>query len=138
MRGMLWAAWVVACHPTSPTASRAVEKTQACPASFSSTRANADCDALVTCPFAEGTCSCTTGSYCGGIPPSEKIKKQNARLRWVCDKKPPAVREDGCPGAPPTGPCTGPKECRYSDGCCFVEITCLDGSWKPGDHQCPP
>jgi hypothetical protein len=137
MRAFALVAIVVGCHPPS-SPERKEPKAAECPATFAAVKTNADCEGMANCAYPEGTCYCGQGSYCGGTPPSAEIKKENARLRWVCEKKPPAIREDGCPGLQPSGSCSETRECRYSDGCCFVAIKCVNGEWKRSDHQCPP
>lgn len=131
-------ALLTACQPASPAPHVAENPRPAiCPASFAAAKVSADCSGFVECPFAEGTCTCTAGTYCGGTRPSPKVLEENERLRWVCTKTPPEVRADGCPGALPSGACSEPRECQYARGCCSVVVDCVEGQWKAGDKQCP-
>lgn len=137
---LLVIALLTACQPASPAPHFAENlRPASCPASFAAAKVSAGCSGIVECPFAEGTCTCTSGSYCGGTPPPPKVLEEDRRLRWVCSKKPPEVRDDGCPGVRPSGACgSEARECQYAQGCCSVVVNCVEGQWTAGDKQCPP
>ncbi len=111
----------------------------ACPDTF--VAASGACDAEnVECHYPRGSCSCTTGSYCGGVEPSPEMQAEMRKTRWVCRETPPAVRADGCPGVEPTqdAACLSEgQQCVYGD-CCVIPASCVGGRWKVEGPQCPP
>jgi hypothetical protein len=113
-----------------------------CPETFAS--AGGACerdDSAEACTYPEGVCSCSMGSYCGGVRPSEETEKELRKTRWRCTPNPPAVRPDGCPGTEPKAkePCQLPETqyCNYGD-CCMRSARCLQGQWEIGQPSCPP
>lgn len=128
-----------ASHPTSSAASGAEPNDEACPVTF---QAGGPCELedAPKCAYPEGTCTCGTGSYCGGVPPSPEIEAELRKPRWVCKKTPVAIREDGCPGSEPAHASACSEEgrsCSYGD-CCIVTARCEGGVWNVGPESCPP
>lgn len=92
-----------------------------------------------TCAYAGGAeCRCAERPYCSG---AERLPDPVENYVWVCDRPPPEVRPDGCPGSmPPAGGDCDPvgKRCGYGD-CCFTTIECTADGWsEPPPATCPP
>jgi len=77
------------------------------------------------CPLADGDCVCARHPVVQGValPPGE-VPPTNPRV-WDCR---PTVREDGCPGRPPSGRCRREgQECGYLAH--EARAVCSRGSW---------
>ncbi len=109
-----------------------------CPASFAQGGGYCDAATATECTFPEGTCSCGTTGYCGGIDPGPNWAP--GPPTWRCNYGPGTTRPDGCPGQiPETGaPCQqADQACGYGD-CCISTSRCVDGAWQTGGPSCPP
>jgi len=94
--------------------------------------------AVPTCDYAAaGSCRCAEQPYCSG---DERVPAPVEDYVWVCERPPPEVRADGCPGTVPEegSPCelVG-KRCGYGD-CCVAQVECTADGWgRLGPAECP-
>jgi hypothetical protein len=106
----------------------------ACPATFGT--ATGGCTVEQECDYPEGTCRCEEPGHCSGA----NLPRPAEPLEWSCERPPPNVRPDGCPGTEPHGDAckTDGKECTYG-ACCVSVLTCEDGHWQQKKPtECPP
>lgn len=106
----------------------------ACPATFGT--ASGGCTVEQECEYPEGTCRCEEPGHCSGA----NLPRDAEPLEWSCERPPPKVRPDGCPGTEPHGDAckTEGKQCTYG-ACCVSVLTCEDGHWQQKKPtECPP
>ncbi len=110
----------------------------ACPATFKS-GGGACAPFGKACSYPEGTCTCASMSYCGGVGPTPEMLAALKVPRWICEPSPNTLGPDGCPLGIPSGlACKTPgKKCHYTP-CCAFTVTCSGGKWVPGSPSCPP
>jgi hypothetical protein len=107
-----------------------------CPSSWAAAKEgdhNDLCDAMLSCSYADGSCTCP--AYCGGPAPGPDWKPT-----WTCTPKPPP-RTDGCPDAEPADATScslaSGKSCMYGS-CCMNQYECISGKWRKSGPICPP
>lgn len=82
-----------------------------------------DGDVPVSCGYPEGTCSCETGTWCGGAAPPPMP------LEWRC-------RAHRSPCAAEGSPCSAPGAHCALDDCGFHGMRCDGGVWR--SYMTPP
>ncbi|MCB9619151.1 MAG: hypothetical protein H6724_06835 [Sandaracinus sp.] len=77
------------------------------------------------CPLADGDCVCAQHPVVQGVALAQGEEPPTNPRRWDCR---PTVREDGCPGRPPSGRCR-----REGQRCGYLahepQAVCSQGTW---------
>jgi len=98
------------------------------------------CPGIERCVYAQTQCVCIDECHGGAVIAKEHIPPP---ARWQCSPRPPARRDDGCPGEPPANgsSCGGTMQCSYglaeTGRCWGFTLACVNQAWTP-IHQEPP